>query len=67
MSTLQEYIVAGLPGVNTTLAKRLLIQFRSITELANTSIEQLAEVHGIGKTKAQKIREALDAQYEADD
>jgi Fanconi anemia group M protein len=67
MSALQEYIVAGLPGVNTTLAKRLLIQFRSITELANTSIEQLAEVHGIGKTKAQKIREALDAQYEADD
>ncbi len=67
MSALQEYIVAGLPGVNTTLAKRLLIQFRSIKELANTSVEQLAEVHGIGKTKAQKIREALDAQYEADD
>lgn len=67
MSALQEYIVAGLPGVNATLAKRLLTQFRSITELANTSVEQLAEVHGIGKTKAQKIREALDAQYEADD
>lgn len=67
MSTLQEYIVAGLPGVNTTLAKRLLIQFRSITELANASLEQLSEVQGIGKTKAQKIREALDAEYEEEE
>ncbi|MFX1565163.1 MAG: DEAD/DEAH box helicase [Promethearchaeota archaeon] len=64
ISSLQEYIVAGLPGVNTTLAKRLLAQFRSITELVNATSEQLAEVHGIGKTKAQTIRETLDALYE---
>ncbi len=67
MSTLQEFIVAGLPGVNTTLAKRLLIKFGSITELTNASIEQLAEVQGIGKTKAQTIRDALDAQYEPEE
>ncbi len=67
MSALQEFIVAGLPGVNTTLAKRLLIQFRNITELANASVEQLAEVQGIGKTKAQTIRDALDAQYEPEE
>ena len=67
MSALQEYIVAGLPGVNTTLAKRLLVQFRSITELANASLEQLSEVQGIGKTKAQKIREALDAEYQEEE
>ena len=59
--------MAGFPGVNTTLAKRLLQQFGSIINLANASIEELAEVHGIGKTKAQTIREVLDAQYESDE
>jgi ERCC4-related helicase len=66
MSALQEYIVAGLPGVNTTLAKRLLSQLGSITEIANATAKQLAEVQGIGKTKAQMIRDTLDAHYQPD-
>ncbi len=63
-SSLQEFIVAGLPGVNTTLAKRLLDQFGNIINLVNATTEELAEVHGIGKTKAQTIREALESQYD---
>lgn len=64
MATLQEYIVASLPGVNTTLAKRLLTHFESIAALVNASPKQLSEIHGIGKTKAQRIREAFDTKYE---
>jgi Fanconi anemia group M protein len=67
MAALQEYIVASLPGVNTTLSKRLLTQFGNISALIQASAEELAEVHGIGKTKAQKIREALDATYEPEE
>ncbi|MHA2314042.1 MAG: DEAD/DEAH box helicase [Candidatus Hermodarchaeia archaeon] len=67
MAALQEYIVASLPGVNTTLSKRLLTQFGNISTLIQASAEELAEVHGIGKTKAQKIREALDATYEPEE
>ncbi|MFX1510012.1 MAG: DEAD/DEAH box helicase [Promethearchaeota archaeon] len=67
ISSLQEFIVAGLPGVNTTLAKRLLAKFQNITELINATAEELAEVHGIGKTKAQTIRETLDAHYEVEE
>jgi Fanconi anemia group M protein len=63
-SALQEYIVASLPGVNTTLAKRLLAKFGNVREVIHASIEQLEEVHGIGKTKAKAIRRALDAPYE---
>jgi ERCC4-related helicase len=66
MAALQEYIVASLPGVNTTLAKRLLAHFGSISELVNAGPKQLSEVHGIGKTKARRIREALDTKYEPD-
>lgn len=67
MAALQEYIVASLPGVNTTLSKRLLIKFGNISALIQASSEELAEVHGIGKTKAQKIREALDTTYEPEE
>jgi Fanconi anemia group M protein len=66
-AALQEFIVAGFPGVNTTLAKRLLLQFGSISKLANASVEELAEVHGVGKIKAQTIRDTLDAKYEPED
>ncbi|MDO8056113.1 MAG: ERCC4 domain-containing protein, partial [Candidatus Hermodarchaeota archaeon] len=66
-AALQEYIIAGLPGVNTTLAKRLLTQFGTISAIVNAEAELLAEVHGIGEKKAKDIRKALDAQYEPDE
>jgi Fanconi anemia group M protein len=66
-AALQEYIIAGLPGVNTTLAKRLLTQFGTISAIMNASAEQLGEVHGVGKKKAQTIRDAIDAQYEPEE
>ncbi|MFW9983392.1 MAG: DEAD/DEAH box helicase [Candidatus Odinarchaeota archaeon] len=67
LAALQEYIVASLPGVNTTLSKRLLTKFGNISALIQASSEELAEVHGIGKTKAQKIREALDFTYKPEE
>ncbi|MFX1342903.1 MAG: ERCC4 domain-containing protein, partial [Promethearchaeota archaeon] len=67
MASLQEYIVASLPGINSTLSKRLLTQFGNISTLFQASAEELAEVHGIGETKAQKIREALDTTYEPEE
>ena len=66
-AALQEYIIAGLPGVNTTLAKRLLTQFGTISAIVSAEAEQLAGVHGIGKKKAQAIRKALDTQYQPDE
>ena len=66
-AALQEYIIAGLPGVNTTLAKRLLSQFGTISAIVNAEAELLAGVHGIGKKKAKAIRKAIDAQYEPDE
>lgn len=66
MAALQEYIIAGLPGINITLAKRLLHQFGSINGVFHATSEELASIHGIGKIKAQTIRETLDAPYEAE-
>jgi len=66
-AALQEYIIAGLPGVNTTLAKRLLTRFETISAIVTAEAELLAEVHGIGKKKAMAIRKALDARYAPDE
>ena len=39
------------------LAKRLIEHFKSVSKIMNASIEELAEVEGIGMVSAQKIRE----------
>jgi len=62
-SELQEYIVASLPGINQTLAKRLLTRFGNVNAVFQASSDQLTEVHGIGKNKAKVIRDAIDMIY----
>ena len=60
---LQEYIVSALPGIGATLAKPLLANFKSIKNIVNASVDELKEVEGIGKKKAEEIRRILDEEY----
>ncbi|WP_456474898.1 DEAD/DEAH box helicase [Candidatus Pyrohabitans sp.] len=60
----QEFIVAGLPNVNTTLAKRLLREFGSIEGVFTASKEELERVHGIGGKIAEEIRRVITSPYE---
>lgn len=64
LKELQEYIVASLPGVGTTLSKPLLKKFKTIKKIANAKEEQLKKVEKIGDEKARKIREVLDKEYD---
>ncbi len=57
------YLAAGLPGVNTVLAQRLLKKFRSVRALACASPEDLQVVSGIGPEKAQRIVSAFTERY----
>ena len=59
----QEYIVAGLPFVEETLAKRLLKRFGTIENLFSASESELQTVDGIGKKKSQRIREVVATRY----
>ncbi len=63
VKVLQEYIVAGLPNVDTKLARRLLKRFKSIEKIFTASINELMEVKGIGKKKSKKIKEVLTESY----
>jgi len=61
---LQEFVVAGLPDVNTKIARRLLKEFGTIQKVLTATEEELKEVEGIGDKKARSIRELAEKQYE---
>ncbi|MBS3162980.1 DEAD/DEAH box helicase [Candidatus Woesearchaeota archaeon] len=60
---LKEFIIAGLPGVGTQLARNLLEEFRTVKNVVNASNEELQKVEKIGKKKAEDIRKILDEKY----
>jgi len=63
ISQTQEYIVAGLPGIDTVRAKNLLQNFQTIENIFTADEEELVEAEGIGKKLAQRIRKILTEPY----
>ncbi len=59
----QEFFVAGLPGVNTKIAERLLKHFGNVKDIVTASEEELKEVEGIGEKKASSIKNLLERDY----
>ena len=55
ITSLLEYIVAGIPGINTLRAKNLLRELKSLQEIFNADIGDLMSVENIGKKIAQEI------------
>ena len=60
----QEHIIRSLPGVGSVLSKPLLKHFKSVKNVVNAEQKWLEEVKGIGKKKAEKIRDILDREYQ---
>ncbi len=60
----QEYIVAGLPFVSSTLSRRLLEHFGSVRKVFNARPERLMKVEKIGEKKARKIWDIINSDYE---
>jgi Fanconi anemia group M protein len=61
----QLFILQGLPKVGPTMAKRLLVHFKTVSNVINATVEDLMKVEGIGKVSAEKIRAVLDIEWEA--
>jgi len=55
ISSLLEYIVAGIPGINALRAKNLLKELKSLQEIFNADIGDLMKVENVGKKIAQEI------------
>jgi Fanconi anemia group M protein len=62
---MQEFLVAGLPNINSKLSRRLLSHFRNPREIFSASEERLMEVNGMGKEKVRKVFDLLNCEYEA--
>lgn len=61
----QQFVIEGLPNVSAVLAKRLLEHFGSIRAIANATVDDLIEVHGIGKATAQELHSLISREYDA--
>jgi len=55
----QLFLLQGLPGIGRDRAVKLLETFGSIEDVVNADEDELADVDGIGKMTAKKIREIL--------
>jgi Fanconi anemia group M protein len=64
MNDFQEFLVAGLPNVNTKTAKSLLKHFRTPEKIFAASEAKLQEVDGLGPKTAKNIRKILSKRYE---
>jgi len=60
----QEFLIAGLPDINTKLSKNLLKKFRTPKSVFSAKPERLMKVDGIGKIKAKRIWDLLNQEYE---
>lgn len=48
------------PGVGPALAHRLLLEFGSVERVVTADAEQLMRVRGVGRQKAERIRELVE-------
>jgi Fanconi anemia group M protein len=58
------FVAAGLPGINTKLAERLMEEFETLEHLFSAEETDLREVEGIGERKAEKIRTVVSRRYD---
>jgi Fanconi anemia group M protein len=67
LSREQEFVVAGLPLVDTVIARRLLKAFGTIEKVFLASENELQNVEGIGKKISERIRKLVTAPYREED
>jgi ERCC4-related helicase len=63
---LLEYVIAGLPGINSQRAKNLLERFKTLQEIFNATKEDLMSVDNIGEKIAHDIYKWSRSQYKED-
>jgi len=60
---MQLLLVSSLPGIGPKLADRALRRFGTARRVFSASVAELSSMDGIGRVKAEKIAEILDAHY----
>ncbi|NIO21400.1 MAG: hypothetical protein GTN76_11845 [Candidatus Aenigmarchaeota archaeon] len=63
VSDQQEFLISGLPHINTKLSKNLLKKFKTPKRVFSAKEDKLMKVDGIGKEKAKRVWELLNKEY----
>jgi len=63
LSEIQEFIVAGIPSIDTARAKKLLTELKTIERIFTAEEEELQQIEGIGSKLAKRIRKILTSKY----
>ena len=58
-----EYIISGIPGINTTRAQDLMENFDTLRALFNADVKELEGVDKVGKKTAKKIFDYANLKY----
>ena len=64
MNHRQEFLVSGLPQINTQTARKLLKHFGSPEKIFTASLEDLTNIEGVGTKTAKRLRLVLAKKYE---
>ena len=56
--------MAGIPGINNTMADKLLKKFRNIQNLFNADIKTLTSIDGVGNKISSKIKDISTHDYD---
>ena len=56
-------VISSYPGINRTLANRLLETFGSIKNVVNAPVDELKKVEGLGQKKSEKIKDVSTKEY----
>ena len=59
----QEFIIESLPGVGPSVAKGLLMEFKSVKRIVNADKDELRKVENIGEKKAEEIKRVVEEEY----
>ncbi len=57
-------VISSFPGINRTLATRLLENLGSIRKIVDASLDELKEIEGLGEKKSQKLIDLSNQEYE---
>ena len=58
-----EKVVSSIPRINVVSAKSLLSHFKTVKEIANSSLKDIESCEGIGKIRAKQIEEFFKREY----
>jgi len=64
---MMEFVVAGLPNVDSVLAKRLLSHFGTVEKVFTADRRELQQVDGIGEKIADRVRRVTSSEYLPED